>query len=287
MCTFVGKLISRDMIQTQLLKADQPYQIICAAGQVGIQVATLIVTEDKMTAEGYQVDTHSHPVVNYANKDGLLEDLKYFSSNPDEEYRYYNRMQPEGAVWNKVEVRDVRVLGLAGAKNIPISLDFFVILVPSISSEDPSVGVGCTPLWGIRTSSKITNLIWALERVGVPCSTWPQYLSESDRDGYTNIYLEIDSLASVEHLVKVELREEFNPLTPEIAFRCRLDKKEPMDCMTTIVRCVRELDQQFIRSKKLRFVYRQSSSTKDEWEDLLERCTEHINEMWQHRYGLG
>ena len=253
------------MIQTQLLKADQPYQIICAAGQVGIQVATLIVTEDKMTAEGYQVDTHSHPVVNYANKDGLLEDLKYFSSNPDEEYRYYNRMQPEGAVWNKVEVRDVRVLGLAGAKNIPISLDFFVILVPSISSEDPSVGVGCTPLWGIRTSSKITNLIWALERVGVPCSTWTQYLSESDRDGYTNIYLEIDSLASVEHLVKVELREEFNPL----------------------VRCVRELDQQFIRSKKLRFVYRQSSSTKDEWEDLLERCTEHINEMWQHRYGLG
>ena len=102
-----------------------------------------------------------------------------------------------------------------------------------------------------------------------------------------NIYLEIDSLASVEHLVKVELREEFNPLTPEIAFRCRLDKKEPMDCMTTIVRCVRELDQQFIRSKKLRFVYRQSSSTKDEWEDLLERCTEHINEMWKHRYGLG
>ena len=44
------------MIQTQLLKADKPYQIICAAGMVGVQVATLIVTEDKMAADGsYQM----------------------------------------------------------------------------------------------------------------------------------------------------------------------------------------------------------------------------------------
>ena len=40
------------MIQTHLLKAEPPYQIISAAGQVGIQVATLIVTEDKSTEEG-------------------------------------------------------------------------------------------------------------------------------------------------------------------------------------------------------------------------------------------
>ena len=57
------------MIQTQLLKCDKPYQIISAAGKVGIQVATLIVTEDKVDVDGnYLIDTHSHPVVNYADK---------------------------------------------------------------------------------------------------------------------------------------------------------------------------------------------------------------------------
>lgn len=43
------KLIS--MIQTQLLRLEPPYQIIAAGGNVGIQVATLIVTEDKTTPE--------------------------------------------------------------------------------------------------------------------------------------------------------------------------------------------------------------------------------------------
>ena len=94
------------MIQTQLLKADKPYQIITAAGMVGIQVATLIVTEEKTEGIGsYFIDTHSHPVVNYGNKEGLVEDLKYNRyCPPDEEYQYYQRLQPEGAVWNKVEL---------------------------------------------------------------------------------------------------------------------------------------------------------------------------------------
>ena len=38
------------MIQTQLLKLDPPYQIISANGYVGIQVATLIVAEEKEAA---------------------------------------------------------------------------------------------------------------------------------------------------------------------------------------------------------------------------------------------
>ena len=54
------------MIQTQLLRLDPPYQIISAGGQVGIQLATLIVTEEKTADEGqYVIDTHSHPVVSY------------------------------------------------------------------------------------------------------------------------------------------------------------------------------------------------------------------------------
>ena len=47
------------MIQTQLLKAAQPYQIISAGGQVGVQVATLIVTEDK----NLQQRTHQRSIV--------------------------------------------------------------------------------------------------------------------------------------------------------------------------------------------------------------------------------
>ena len=71
------------MIQTQLLRLDPPYQIISAGGRVGIQVATLIVTEDKTTEDGgYAVDTHSHPVVNYGLKQGLDEALKYSSLPP-------------------------------------------------------------------------------------------------------------------------------------------------------------------------------------------------------------
>ena len=92
------------MIQTQLLKADKPYQIICAAGMVGVQVATLIVTEDKMAADGsYQIDTHSHPVVNYGNKEGLMEELKYNQgAHPDFQSQVMQRLQPEAVVWNKV-----------------------------------------------------------------------------------------------------------------------------------------------------------------------------------------
>lgn len=149
------------MIQTQLLKCDKPYQIISAAGMVGIQVATLIVTEDKVDEDGkYLIDTHSHPVVNYAIKDGLAEELKYRDGNPENEYKYTRRMQPEGAVWNRVEVRDVRVLGLAGAENIPVDLEKFIDLVPT---------TGCDPterLWDRQTINKIYSLHYDLESIG-------------------------------------------------------------------------------------------------------------------------
>ncbi len=57
------------MIQTQLLPLRPPYQIIAACGYVGLQVATLIVTEETRDETGsYGITTHSHPVVNYACK---------------------------------------------------------------------------------------------------------------------------------------------------------------------------------------------------------------------------
>lgn len=204
------------MIQTQLLKADKPYQIITAAGMVGIQVATLIVTEEKTDRFGsYFIDTHSHPVVNYGNKEGLVEEMKYHKyCPPDEEYQYYQRLQPEGAVWNKVEIRDVRVLGLVGADNIPVDLDWFISFVPNIPSKDPSVVPGNPPLWGIQTSSRIANLLFGMRRIGIPCATWTQNVSSLDRDGNVRIYLKFDPLAKVEKLVTVQIREdsEYDPL---------------------------------------------------------------------------
>ena len=202
------------MIQTQLLKADKPYQIICAAGMVGVQVATLIVTEDKMAADGsYQIDTHSHPV----------------------------------AVWNKVEVRDIRVLGLIGANNPFIDLEHFVSLVPSIPSDDPSVMPGMPPLWGEKSASKIWNLKFAMERLGLRCCTSTPYVKPDIYDDTVKIYVKFDPSASVEHLVKVIIRDasEYEPYIGNIEFRARLDE-DPQACMNTIVGCMRALDQQFI-----------------------------------------
>lgn len=281
------------MIQTQLLKADKPYQIITAAGMVGIQVATLIVTEEKAAGDGsYFIDTHSHPVVNYGNKEGLMEELKYNRyCPPDEEYQYYQRLQPEGAVWNKVEIRDVRVLGLVGADNIPVGLDWFISFVPSIPSKDPSVVPSRSPLWGIQTSSRISNLLFGMRRIGLPCATWTQNVSDPDRDGNVRIYLKFDPQAKVEKLVTVLIRKasEYDPLCGAIEFRVRLDENDPMECQNTIIRCMRELDSQFIKAgDRIKFFYQQTSASKDKWEDLLERCTEHINSLgWEHRYGLG
>lgn len=276
------------MIQTQLLKADQPYQIISAAGQVGVQVATLIITEDKITAEGYQIDTHSHPVVNYAVKDNLIEDLKYWRGDPDEEWKYTHRLQPEGAVWNKVEVRDVRVLGLVGAKNLLVDLEKFVSLVPSIPTKAPFV-TSTSPLWGPKTDSKIRNLRWALERVGIGCSTWTHYVSDRiNREGYIDITLSIDYFVHDEKLVKVQIREADYDYPPEpieeIAFKCRLDE-DPKDFIDTVIKCMTVLNEQFIKKGNIiRFVYRQTSKTKNEWEELLEQATEQINKAWEDRY---
>ena len=147
------------MIQTQLLRLDPPYQIISAGGRVGIQVATLIVTEDKTTEDGgYAVDTHSHPVVNYGLKQGLDEALKY-SSNPDDYSIVTSRFQPEGAVWNKVEVGDVYILGLAG-RNDKVGLRKFVSLVP-IERIDGA------PTWNLRSIASMRSFGYELQKVGL------------------------------------------------------------------------------------------------------------------------
>ena len=276
------------MIQTQLLKADRPYQIISAGGQVGVQVATLIVTEDKMTMNGYQIDTHSHPVVNYAVKDSLTEDLKHWDGNPYNEWEYTQRLQPEGAVWNKVEVRDVRVLGLVGAENPTVDLEKFVSLVPNSSPKIRGIIYPELFYWEPKTDSRIRNLMWALQRVGIKCSTSTDNVSNNHySDGFVHINLMIDPKNAVGWLVKVQFRKaDYEHILPieEIAFKCRLEE-DPTQFVNTVVSCVRELDQQFIREgDKIRFVYHQTSETKGKWEELLEQATEQINEAWKNMY---
>lgn len=276
------------MIQTQLLKADKPYQIISAAGQVGVQVATLIVTEDKMTAEGYQIDTHSHPVVNYAVKDNLTEDLKYWNGDPEDEWKYTQRLQPEGAVWNKVEVRDVRVLGLVGAKNAFIELEKFITLVPSFIPTIDGLQRPELSYWEPTTGRRIRNLIWALQRVELRISTNTQNVSDTHyRDGFMRVNLMIEPKESVDWLVKVQIRVgdyDIWPPIEEIAFRCRLDE-DPTAFVKTVVSCMHELDQQFIREgDRIKFVYLQSSGTQNESEKRLEQATKLINEAWKNRY---
>lgn len=267
------------MIQTQLLKSDKPYQIISAAGMVGVQVATLIVTEEKTLASGrYIIDTHSHPVVNYANKEGLVEELKYFNGDPAEEYKYTWRMRPEGAVWNKVEVRDVQVLGLVGAKNPNIDISTFFDLIPSSTPDTPLLH-----LWDLKTGSKIRNLYYDLNRMGIKVTREVTYSEADYNTTYDSknktIFLELEEIGAL-HRVMVKIRESNNKTIPFIYplyFRCGLEE-DPTDCIRTIESCFDELCLHFDFQGKLKFVYNRIETDKDnKWADILERVTESIN----------
>ena len=88
------------MIQTHLLKVDPPYQIITCRGEVGMQIATLVVTEETRDEDGnYGITTHSHPVVTYVDKQLKKQpDSDSFENDPA------LIACGEGVVWDKVEV---------------------------------------------------------------------------------------------------------------------------------------------------------------------------------------
>ena len=97
-------------MNTQLLKLDQPYDIICGSNKIAKHVATLIVAnvEKENTTDcdfpGY-VDMHAYsfPVVEYGNGSAA------------------------GDVWMDVEVRDCRVIAKAPKENLTnaISANWF------------------------------------------------------------------------------------------------------------------------------------------------------------------
>ncbi len=88
------------MIQTHLLKLDPPFQIITCRGEVGMQIATLVVTEETRDEDGnYGITTHSHPVVTYVDKQLKKQpDSDSFENDPA------LIACGEGVVWDKVEV---------------------------------------------------------------------------------------------------------------------------------------------------------------------------------------
>ena len=261
------------MIQTQLLRLDPPYQIISAGGRVGIQVATLIVTEDKTTEDGdYAIDTHSHPIVNYGLKQGVEEALKYDNGIDEIAHnRLLARLQPEGAVWNKVEVGDVRVLGLAGAKNEPISLAELLNLVPHAPNSYA---------WDSQSVSRLYELHYNLIKVGLNIEIDDNNLNWNlpiDSEGTLHVKLEL--LLGTVPLVRVMIRDEkLSPYPWEvIGFSVRLFNEEVGNtnkCEELISSAMRELKSNF-HWKNLTFSHHKQ--TDSPLEDLVENVTGKIN----------
>lgn len=96
------------IVSTTYVPLQPPYQIIKYSGDIAMQIGTLIVTiqkEGNMNGIGYQIETHSHPVVSYENK-GMVEKTHQLS----------HHQFLEGAVWNNVEVKDVSTICLTDSK---------------------------------------------------------------------------------------------------------------------------------------------------------------------------
>ncbi len=232
------------MIQTQLLRLDPPYQIISAGGRVGIQIATLIVTKEvemsqsRLGNRSNYVEYHSFPVVSYGLKQGLEEEMKY-NNNPmdyEAEWAVRRRMQPEGAVWSGIEVKDVRVLGIAGAKNNSVELNYFMYLIPTVPGYDPSLHV-----WNSISTSRVYELYIGLGNVGLKTTKLTKFCNVKENKFSVKLELETDP-ASDNYMVRVVLKEKpdenylrFQDDSAE--FRCLITMKNSdsiSECASTI-----------------------------------------------------
>jgi hypothetical protein len=263
------------MIQTQLLKHDPPYQIISAKGLIGIQVATLIVTKEvdpnnnRLGRISDFVTYHSYPVVNYGLKQGLDEKMKYNRGpwNTEVDYEINTRLQPEGAVWSGVEIKDVRVLGLAGAENIPININTFVWLIPSVMGFDPHLNV-----WDESSASRVYELEWGLKKVGLKVE---RMFNGNIREGADYpIQLKLEHLpASDLQCVKVLLNEgspydSLDPHDEEVCFRCLIDTSSDdsiIKCAMNIASAMNGLTS-FLPKKSYSFLYTTCGYLHDETE---------------------
>ena len=96
------------IVSTTYVPLQPPYQIIKYSDDIAMQIGTLIVTiqkEGNVNGLGYEIETHSHPVVTYENK---------FKTKPNQQLTSYQFL--EGAVWNFVEVKDVTTICLSNSR---------------------------------------------------------------------------------------------------------------------------------------------------------------------------
>lgn len=111
------------IVSTTYAPLNPPYQIIKWGGSVGMQIGTFIVTVQKpgnVNGLGYNIETHSHPVVAYENKERFIDPKKRISGTDSQ---LYSARIMEGTVWDNVELRDVLTVCLANAK---LSWDSYV-----------------------------------------------------------------------------------------------------------------------------------------------------------------
>lgn len=267
------------MFQTQLLKSEPPYQIISAAGQVGIQVATLIVSEEKTTKDGkLKIEIHSHPVVNYGLKEGLAEMKKYGASSPDEEDIMFTRLQPEGAVWNGVDIKDVKIIGLAGLNNY-ISPERFLMLVKQ-SNKD--VGSRYINLWDKSSVDNLFYLNYSLSKVGVRVGRYEnwQLAREEDRNVY---FLKLEWTNNCPPLVRVEILH-------DNGFYCLLansnDEEAQIDnCLHLIKNAIDNLNSIILPYTKVLFKHVKIPAYEgNPLEEKVERLAHYLNEEYTRMY---
>lgn len=268
------------MIQTQLLRLDPPYQIISAGGRVGIQVATLIVVNELDPSDNRRrlfssnISYHSYPVVNYGLKQGLEEQMKYSNGPLDLEgdWAIHRRMQPEGAVWQGVDVKDVKVLGLAGANNDPVGLEQFIYLIPTVWRTDPSLR-----LWDKNSTSRIYDLYTGLGNVGLKVQKLTaDYLNDKN---VFHIRLDLEQKPSSDGFyIKVVIREDANAqpweIDKNVFFRCVIEPSKPdsiSECATTIIEGVQGI-RNFLPIWNVDFIGRQSVKQGDKiWADAMKQ----------------
>lgn len=100
--------MDKKIVSTTYVPLQPPFQIIRYSTDIAMQIGTLIVTiqnEGNVRGLGYEIETHSHPVVSYENK---------FKAAPNHQLSSYSFL--EGAVWNSVEVKDVMTICLTSSR---------------------------------------------------------------------------------------------------------------------------------------------------------------------------
>ena len=90
---------------TSYIPLEKPYQIIKYGKDIGMQIGTLVAScmEDGGEGQPFRIESHSYPVVAYADKMSTTTDKTFFALQP-----------MEGVVWNRVELSDVITICLTG-----------------------------------------------------------------------------------------------------------------------------------------------------------------------------